>query len=48
MKFEREQGYFLGAMYIGYGLGIGAIALLACPFLLLCFNRTVAPRPHAA
>ena len=29
LKFEREQGYFLGAMYIGYGLGIGAIALLA-------------------
>ena len=26
LKFEREQGYFLGAMYIGYGLGIGAIA----------------------
>jgi uncharacterized protein (DUF983 family) len=29
LKFEREQGYFLGAMYIGYGLGIGAIAVLA-------------------
>ena len=29
LKFEREQGYFLGAMYIGYGLGIATIALLA-------------------
>jgi hypothetical protein len=29
LKFEREDGYFLGAMYIGYGLGIGAIAVLA-------------------
>ena len=29
LKFAREDGYFLGAMYIGYGLGIGAIALLA-------------------
>jgi uncharacterized protein (DUF983 family) len=29
LKFEREDGYFLGAMYIGYGLGLGAIAALA-------------------
>ncbi|MGC1647447.1 MAG: hypothetical protein WA741_16640 [Candidatus Sulfotelmatobacter sp.] len=29
LKFEREHGYFLGAMYIGYGLGIAAIAMLA-------------------
>src|SRR6266571_638772 len=29
LKFEREDGYFLGAMYIGYGLGIVAIAALA-------------------
>jgi hypothetical protein len=29
LKFEREAGYFLGAMYIGYGLGVGAIAVLA-------------------
>jgi uncharacterized protein (DUF983 family) len=29
LKFEREEGYFLGAMYIGYGLGIAAIAMLA-------------------
>ena len=31
LKFEREDGYFLGAMYIGYGLGVGAIAVLAAP-----------------
>ena len=29
LKFEREPGYFLGAMYFGYGLGVGAIAVLA-------------------
>ena len=29
LKFEREDGYFLGAMYISYALGIGAIAVLA-------------------
>ena len=29
LKFEREQGYFLGAMYIGYGLGIITIAVLS-------------------
>ncbi len=29
LKFEREAGYFLGAMYISYGLGLGVIAALA-------------------
>ena len=29
LKFEREEGYFLGAMYIGYGLALAAISLLA-------------------
>ena len=29
LKFERESGYFLGAMYIGYGLGVVSIALIA-------------------
>lgn len=28
LKFEREAGYFLGAMYIGYGLGVAVLALL--------------------
>ena len=25
LKFEREQGYFLGAMYISYGLALAII-----------------------
>jgi len=29
LKFEREPGYFLGAMYISYGLALLAIALIA-------------------
>jgi uncharacterized protein (DUF983 family) len=29
LKFEREDGYFLGAMYIGYGLGLATIAALS-------------------
>lgn len=29
LKFEREPGYFLGAMYISYGLGLGTITVLA-------------------
>jgi uncharacterized protein (DUF983 family) len=29
LKFEREAGYFLGAMYISYVLGVGIIVLLA-------------------
>jgi hypothetical protein len=29
LKYEREPGYFLGAMYISYGLALVTIALLA-------------------
>ena len=29
LKYEREPGYFLGAMYISYGLALGTIALMA-------------------
>jgi uncharacterized protein (DUF983 family) len=29
LKFEREAGYFLGAMYISYTLGVGIIVLFA-------------------
>jgi len=29
LKFEREAGYFLGAMYISYGFALAAILLLA-------------------
>ena len=29
LKFEREEGYFLGAMYISYGLALATIVLMA-------------------
>lgn len=29
LKFEREQGYFLGAMYISYGLALGMITVFS-------------------
>jgi uncharacterized protein (DUF983 family) len=29
LKFEREEGYFLGAMYISYGLALVAITAIA-------------------
>lgn len=29
LKFEREEGYFLGAMYISYALALATIAVLA-------------------
>lgn len=33
-KFEREPGYFLGAMYISYGIAVfaGLLTFLACYF----------------
>lgn len=29
LRFEREQGYFLGAMYFSYTIGIGLIVVLS-------------------
>lgn len=29
LKFEREPGYFLGAMYVSYGLALAMIAMIA-------------------
>jgi hypothetical protein len=29
LKFDREPGYFLGAMYVSYGLGLVFVALIA-------------------
>ncbi len=29
LKFQREEGYFLGAMYISFGLALVVIALIA-------------------
>ena len=37
LKFEREPGYFLGAMYIGYGLALGTI--VGFSFLLWWFSH---------
>lgn len=37
LKFEREEGYFLGAMYISYGLALVTIAVLAA--ILWGFDR---------
>ena len=36
LKFEREQGYFVGAMYVSYGLSIPVASLL----MLLIWNLT--------
>ena len=36
-RFEREPGFFQGAMYVSYGIGIiylGALAILADRFLV--------------
>jgi hypothetical protein len=37
LKFEREAGYFLGAMYIGYGLGL--VTILGLGLILFAFTR---------
>jgi uncharacterized protein (DUF983 family) len=29
LKFDREPGYFLGAMYVSYGLGLVIVAIIA-------------------
>jgi len=44
LKFEREEGYFLGAMYIGYALALGMIAIfgvLLWSFAGWPFQKTV-------
>ena len=35
LKFEREEGYFLGAMYISYGIGVVMICAFAAVLWLL-------------
>jgi uncharacterized protein (DUF983 family) len=35
LRFNREPGYFLGAMYISYGLGIAVVAAFGAIFWLL-------------
>src|SRR5260370_1738896 len=44
LKFEREEGYFLGAMYIGYALALALIAMfgvLLWTFAAWPFQTTV-------
>ena len=43
LKFEREEGYFLGAMYIGYGLGLVTITIFGLLLWLAgwTFQKTV-------
>jgi hypothetical protein len=38
LKFEREDGYFLGAMLIDYGLGLLLVVILAV--LVWLFTRS--------
>jgi len=35
LKFEREQGYFLGALYVAYGLAVPILALLTLAVWLI-------------
>src|SRR2546426_12774383 len=42
LKFEREPGYFLGAMYIGYGLTLVSIAIFS--FLIWSLFRWSIPK----
>jgi uncharacterized protein (DUF983 family) len=39
LKFEREPGYFLGAMYVSYALAIPPFLLLVTAFWLLAHWR---------
>jgi uncharacterized protein (DUF983 family) len=34
LKFEREHGYFLGAMYISYAMGVAVMAVFVVLFWL--------------
>jgi uncharacterized protein (DUF983 family) len=39
MKFDREQGYFIGAMYVSYGLSIPPVlALVVILWRLACWS----------
>ena len=35
LHFERESGYFVGAMYVSYGLGVVTILPVACLLLFV-------------
>ncbi len=38
LEFEREQGYFVGAMYFGYALSIAEVLPVIVAMLLLGFG----------
>ena len=38
LRFEREQGYFLGALYVAYGLAVPVLSLLTLVFWSLHFG----------
>lgn len=38
LEFEREQGYFVGAMYFSYALAIAAVLPIIVAMLLLGFG----------
>ena len=46
LKFEREAGYFLGAMYFSYALAMAAISLLA--LVVWALTRWDLPKDVAA
>ena len=46
LKFEREPGYFLGAMYIGYGLALASVAIFS--FLIWSLFRWSIPKSVVA
>ena len=39
IAFEREPGYFLGAMYFSYAMGVAAVTPLVVAGLLRDWNR---------
>ena len=39
-RFEREPGFFQGAMYVSYGIGLGYLGLLAVVANLVLVPRT--------
>jgi len=50
LKFEREEGYFLGAMQVDYALGIVAVSLLALVIWLIThwsFGKTAVARANS-
>lgn len=38
LEFEREQGYFVGAMYLGYALSLAEVLPVIAVMLLLGFT----------